>query len=278
MGARAAWAALMYVVLFLAAVTDHAFCFIVPSPAGASFMRQTEGTSISNYDLKKEPFTFFQMRNHSDRLGSIDRPYMADFKFWRQVLCQIRESIVWSNDRSCNEIMNVWHSNWNTGCFSDVCNRQYALDYCRSLSVVRHLVSDERRHDVYKTWVLQQFITPQYENVRALQFSKSSFSRFRGPSGGFGGYRANFQLLLASFPQFVGGAFEGPRKPSNSDGGQRGDGSASVFKKLSDFNEREWDELIGGAVFFFGILIGFAYLIVGRNQTQEPDKKNGPDQ
>ena len=84
----------------------------------------------------------------------------------------------------------------------------------------------------------------------------------------------DFSFVLPRFFSFdssslqrIGGSFQSPSESSNSDSRESRNRSARIIKKLYDFNEREWDELIGGAIFVIGAVVLIGYLIIGRDQT-----------
>jgi len=86
-----------------------------------------------------------------------------------------------------------------------------------------------------------------------------------------------FLLPLFSFssnvPQIVGRPFQRPSEPCNRYRSQRRNYRPQVVKNIFDFNVHEWHQLIGGAVFVFGIFIYLTCLVVCRNETEKSDKK-----
>jgi hypothetical protein len=81
-------------------------------------------------------------------------------------------------------------------------------------------------------------------------------------------------LPLASVPQSVGSSLERKSEQSNRDSSKGGDSHSSPVKKLADLNGREWDNLIAGAIFFFGLFGYFAYFIVTRDERKNENDKS----
>jgi hypothetical protein len=71
------------------------------------------------------------------------------------------------------------------------------------------------------------------------------------------------ELFFAGLPEFVSRLPQGPCKPSDSDARKRRDGDAKRVKSLTDLNDEEWHQAIGGAGSLAGLCAVFAYLAPG---------------
>lgn len=88
-----------------------------------------------------------------------------------------------------------------------------------------------------------------------------------GLSGG--SFRKQLQLPFAGIPQLVGGSLQGESKNGNRDGRQRGNDPTRLVKNLGNLNSDEWNDLIRGAVFLFGLFGYFAYFVVTRDDRNK---------
>jgi hypothetical protein len=131
-------------------------------------------------------------------------------------------------------------------------------------------------------------------NPRATAYYKQSVRNVRRPrsclGGIFGGLdrclhvaglgggtiSGQFQLALASVPQSIGRPFQGKSEGSNRESGERRKYPAYAVKNLRDFNSKELNNLIAGAVFFLGLFGYFAYFVVTRNERKKQDDQNRP--
>jgi hypothetical protein len=82
------------------------------------------------------------------------------------------------------------------------------------------------------------------------------------------------QLLLASIPKPISSSFEGEGKNSNGDSSKRRNNPARLVKNLSNLDADEWNDLIRGAVFLFGLFGYFAYFVVTRDERKKQNDKS----
>ena len=77
------------------------------------------------------------------------------------------------------------------------------------------------------------------------------------------------QLSLASIPKPISGFLEIISESGDGDCCKGGNSDSNRVKNLLNLNEKEWQKLIGGAVFVFGILVYLAYFVMRRD---DPNK------
>lgn len=82
------------------------------------------------------------------------------------------------------------------------------------------------------------------------------------------------QLSLAGIPKLVGGPLESEGEKSNRDSSESGDNPARLVKNLGNLNTDEWNNLIRGAAFLFGLFGCVAYIIVGRDERKNQNDKS----
>jgi hypothetical protein len=63
----------------------------------------------------------------------------------------------------------------------------------------------------------------------------------------------------------------------NSYCGECGNNDPKAVKKLSNLNQREWNDLIGGTVFVIGLFCYFAYFVITRDERKQPDDVHNPN-
>lgn len=94
------------------------------------------------------------------------------------------------------------------------------------------------------SWVVDKHVSPQLTLGRVSQMRK---------------------LKISSFAQRIGGTLKLPCENTNKSCGESGNCGAVVIKEFKDFNQDEWREMIGGAIFVVGLAVELAYFWSRRN-------------
>ena len=85
------------------------------------------------------------------------------------------------------------------------------------------------------------------------------------------------QLAFASVPKLVLSSFESKGKNGNGYGRKGSNDAPGLIKNLSNLDSDEWNKLIRGAVFLFGLFGYFAYFIVTRDKRENTEAKRKPN-